>query len=78
MAGDIVLQKVDARRNNWPMAKIICACPDKHGVVQNVQLLVGSCNGMKIVLCRPIHKIVLLVDAEEDSIPQQLGQMNMI
>ena len=41
MVGDIVLPKVDAYPNNWPMAKIIRVCPDKNGVVQNVQLLVG-------------------------------------
>ena len=51
------------------MAKIICVCPDEDGVVQNVQLLDSLLNGTKIVLERPIHKIVLLVEAAEDSIP---------
>ena len=68
--GNIVLLKVDEHRNNWPMAKIIRACPDKNAVLQNVQLLVGSCNGTKTVLDRRIQKIVLLVEAEEGSIPQ--------
>ena len=31
--GNIVLLKVDAHQNNWPMAKIICACPNKDDVV---------------------------------------------
>ena len=52
------------------MDKIIRVCPDKDGVDRNVQLFVGSCNGTKTVLDRPIHKIVLLVEAKEDSIPQ--------
>ena len=56
------------------MAKTIFVCPDKNGVVRNVQLLVGSCNGMKTVLDRPIHKIVLLAEAEEGSIPQRGDQ----
>ena len=70
MFGNIVLLKVDAHWNNWSMAKIIHVCPDKNGVLQNVQLLVGSCNGTKTVLDRPIQKIVLLVEAEEGLIPQ--------
>ena len=53
------------------MTKIIWVCPDKVGVVQSLQLLVGSCNGTKTVLDRPIHNIVLLVEAEEGLIPQQ-------
>ena len=69
MVADIALLKVDAYQNNWPMAKIIQVCPVKNGVVRNVQLLVGSCNGTKTVLDRLIHKIVLLVEAEEGSIP---------
>ena len=71
IVGNIVLLKVDAYRNNWPMAKIIHFCPDKNGVLRDVQLLVGSCNGTKTVLDRPIHIIVLLVEAEEGSIPQR-------
>ena len=69
--GDIVLLKVDAHQNDWPMAKIIHVCPDKDGVFLNVQLLVGSCNGTKTLLDRPIHKIVLIEEAEEGSIPQR-------
>ena len=52
------------------MDKIIRVCPDKDGVVRNVQLFVGSCHGTKTVLDRPIHKIVLLVDAKQDSLSQ--------
>ena len=53
------------------MTKIICVCPDKVGVVQSLQLLVGSCNGTKTVLVRPMHNIVLLVKVEEGLIPQR-------
>ena len=76
--GNIVLLKVDAHQNNWPMAKIICACPNKDDVVWNVLLLVGSCNGTKTVLDRPIHKIVLLVEAEKGSPTRRLGKIKMI
>ena len=31
------------------MAKTIRVCPDKNGVVRNVQLLIGLCNGTKTV-----------------------------
>ena len=71
MVGNIVLLQVSYYQNNWPMAKIIHVCPDKNGAVLNVQLLVGSCNGTKTVLDGPIHKIVLLVEAEEGSIPNK-------
>ena len=71
---DIVLLKVDAHQNDWPMAKIIHVCPDKDGAFLNVQLLVGSCNGMKTLLDRPIDKIVLIEEAEEGSIPQRGDQ----
>ena len=47
--GNIVLLKVDAHENNWPMAKTIRVCPDKNGVVRNVQLLIVLCNGTKTV-----------------------------
>ena len=47
--GYIALLKIDAHQNNWPMATIIRVCPDKNGVVPNVQLLVSSCNGAKTV-----------------------------
>ena len=71
IVGDIVLLNVDPYRNNWLMAKIIHVCQDKDGVVQNVQLIVGSCNGMETVLDRPIHIIVLLVEVEEGSNTQR-------
>ena len=71
MVGDIVVLKVDACRKNCPMAKIIRVCPNKSGVVRNVQLLVGSCNGTKTVLDKQIHKIALVVEADEGSIPQR-------
>ena len=76
MVGHIVPLKVDSHRNNWPMAKIIRVCPDKNGVAWNVQLLVGSCNGTKPVLDRPIDNFFLLVEAEEGSIPQRRTRAN--
>ena len=57
--------KVDAHRNNWSKAKIICVCPDKNGDAQKPQLLVGSCSSTKIGLDRPINKNVLLVETEK-------------
>ena len=62
--GVIVLLKVDAHRNNRPMAKIIPVSPDKDGAVQMSNYLLVHVIGTKTILSRPIHEIVLLVEAE--------------
>ena len=79
MVGNIVLLQVSYYQNNWPMAKTIHVCPDKNGAVLNVSLLVGSCNGMKTVLDRPINKIVYLLRQRKVRFPtRRLGQIMMI
>ena len=70
MVSKIVLLKVDTHQNRWPMAKVVQVCPNKHGAVRNIQLLNGSCNGMKKNLEIAMHKIFWFVEAETDSIPQ--------
>ena len=59
--GDIVIIKADTERNKWPIARVIEAYEDRHGVVRTVKLKVGNDNG-KQELVRPIAKIVLLLD----------------
>ena len=79
MVGDIVLLKVDVHPSNWPMAKIICVCPDKDGVVQNVQLLIGLYNGTKTVLDRLIHKMFTCRGRGTFNFPtRRLRKINMI
>ena len=59
--GDIVIIKADTERNKWPIARVIEAYEDRHGVVRTVKLKVGNDNG-KQELVRPIAKIVLLLN----------------
>ena len=57
VVGDIVLLKVDASCNQWPMAKVVQVHKDSEGVVRSVQLLIGkspNTHGERI-LERPVH-----------------------
>ena len=40
--GDIVLLKIDASCNQWPMAKVVQVHKDSEGVVRSVRLLAGK------------------------------------
>ena len=64
--GDIVLLKVDASRNQWPMAKVVQVHKDSEGVVRSVRLLVGKTRSGQDerILERPVQKIVLLQESE--------------
>ena len=42
LIGDIVLLKIDASRNQWPMAKVVQVHKDLEGVVRSVRLLAGK------------------------------------
>ena len=67
-AGEIVLVKSDANRNQWPMARIVEAIEDKYGAVRSVRLMMGKSHSKdktSRIFDRPIDKIVLL--AENDS-----------
>ena len=39
---DIVLLKIDASCNQWPMAKVVQVHKDSEGVVRSVRLLAGK------------------------------------
>ena len=65
--GDIVLVKdSDARRNQWPMARVIEVHPSDDGLVRSVKVKMGSKNNQQgSSLDRPISKLVLLLESEE-------------
>ena len=64
--GDNVLLKIEANRNQWPMAKVIGVNADDMGFVRSVRLLfVSSCDSTgERVLERPIRKIVLIKEVD--------------
>jgi hypothetical protein len=61
---DVVMVKdEDLPRNQWPLARVTKVFPDtEDGLVRRVQLLIPT---SKSELQRPIHKLVLLVKADE-------------
>ena len=65
--GDIVLVKdSDARRNQWPMARVIEVHPSDDGLVRSVKVKMASKNNEQgSSLDRPISKLVLLLESEE-------------
>ena len=64
--GDVViLHDDDLSRNRWALAKITKVFPSKDGLVCKVQLLITR-NGKRTTLERPINKLTLLVENNED------------
>ena len=60
--GDIVLLKEDvSARNQWPMGRVTEVHPSKDRIIRTVSVYFGN-----TTLKRPIHKIVLLVEAETE------------
>ena len=61
---DVVLIKEDnCPRNQWPMGRVVAVTEDKHdGLVRSVNVYYVQAN---TTLNRPIHKLVLLVGADE-------------
>ena len=58
---DIVLIKGEnTKRNVWSLGRVTRTYPDKHGVVRSVPLKTHASE-----LRRPIHKLVLLLSADE-------------
>ena len=65
--GDVVLLKEDSNRCEWPMARIVKTFPDRDSKVRSVQLVLSNkLNDKKsaVILNRPIHKLVLLVESD--------------
>ena len=65
---DIVLIQTDAAQNGWPMGQILEIYKDENNAVQSVKLMIGEKRSgfTSRILERPICKLVLLVDAEND------------
>jgi hypothetical protein len=64
--GDVVLlHDEDLPRNKWPLARIVRVLPSKDGLVRKVQLQITR-NGKRVMLERPIQKLTLLVEKDED------------
>ena len=65
--GDVVLVSEEgAFRGSWPMGRVVEAFPGKDGLVRSVKLLMAqgqSPSGKERFLVRPIHKVVVLVEA---------------
>lgn len=70
---DIVIIQDDAAfRNDWKLAKVTAVYPSEDGCVRKVQLLIsdsslddqGKRQSKQVHLDRPIHKIVILLEAE--------------
>ena len=62
---DVVMVKdEDTPRNVWPLARVKEVIPSEDGLVRKVVLVVPSA---KHELVRPVHKLVLLVEAEKNS-----------
>ena len=67
--GDVVLLKEDAEHNQWPMAKIVAVNSDAKGDVHSIKILVGAANKSDNsirYLERPVNKLVVLVENEDD------------
>ena len=74
--GDVVMLKdEDVQRTCWKLAKVIEVVADQDGLVRKVKILMGdaclSKEGKRIkeatVLERPIHKLVLLLEASQEN-----------
>ena len=64
--GDFALLKIDASRNQWPMAKVVQVHKDSEGVVRSVRLLAGKTRSGQDerILERPVQKIAFLKESE--------------
>ena len=65
--GDVVLLKEDSNHCEWPMARIVKTFPDRDSKVRSVLLVLSNkLNDKKsaVILNRPIHKLVLLVESD--------------
>ncbi|XP_063959727.1 uncharacterized protein LOC129282006 [Lytechinus pictus] len=74
--GDVVIVKEEGEfRGNWPLGRVEKVLTSKDGNVRKVQLMMankgldkdGRRKGQPTILDRPIHKLVVLIPAEETS-----------
>ena len=57
--GDIVLVKDSNPRSSWSLGRVVKVTADKKGFVRIVEVKTAPS-----VLCRPIHKLSLLLEAD--------------
>ena len=70
----VIIKEDDVPRNQWRVCRVVEALPDEDGLVRKVKLEVGNWNlatsGKRsqplATLERPIHKLVLLMSAEDE------------
>ena len=70
----VIIKEDDVPRNQWRVCRVVEALPDEDGLVRKVKLEVGNRNlassGKRsqplATLERPIHKLVLLMSAEDE------------
>lgn len=72
---DIVIMKEDKTRNQWQLARIVETHVDKDNYVRKVKIVVsspldskGKRKGPLVVLERPVHKLILLVEGNNNSV----------
>ena len=86
VVGDICLMKdSNAYRGEWRLCEVASVCPDKHGKVRNVRVMVKPRQGgsaqyvptKPIYLSRHVSNLILLLPAEErgDSAAQIGGDL---
>ena len=63
--GDIVLLKNEHSRNQWPMLCVVQTETDKKGMERGIMLKLGNTKSSE-TLRRPISKLVLLIDDNEN------------
>ncbi len=63
----VLLHDDDLPRNKWPLARVIKALSSKNGLVGKVELQMTR-NGKRVMLERPIHKLTLLIENDEDRV----------
>ena len=66
----VLLKQSDVPRNQWSMGRVIDVNNDRKGLVRNVTLKIGEHAGnenSKRKLERPIDKIVLLLEGDNDN-----------
>ena len=68
--GDIVLLRLKASRNKWPVGRVIAIQEGNDGFVRSVNIVVGT-NASKTygtqILEQPANKLVLLVESDDEN-----------
>lgn len=63
--GDVVLiRDENLPRNMWKLGRVVQTHPSSDGLVRKVQIFLGKKNDISQYLERPVHKLVLIVEAD--------------